>query len=123
MTSYSLNKEIEDKLSKSEDFHIIKAAGAGYKLLCVIDGLAAVHINEKDTTYFWDTCGPHAILSAVGGGIVSFTAAVEAKSSLIQLQYGAKLAGAPTEEYCNKCGFLAYRSQTALEMVLETLKQ
>lgn len=122
LTSSSTEKEIVEKLSKDDDFHLMKAAGAGYKLLCVVDGLAAVYINEKGTTYYWDTCGPHAILLALGGGVVRFSPAVEPTSSLVQIQYGPHVPGSTSEDYCNKDGLLAYRSHTALESVLESLK-
>ena len=42
-------------------------AGAGYKLLCVVTGLADAYVLSKSSTYKWDTCAPHAILNAIGG--------------------------------------------------------
>ena len=44
-----------------------KAAGAGYKLLCVAKGWVDVYATTKGSTYKWDSCAGHAILSALGG--------------------------------------------------------
>ena len=55
---------------QSAGFNLVFTAGAGYKQLCVIDGLASIYVCTSSSTYKWDTCGPHAILSASGGGMV-----------------------------------------------------
>uniref|UniRef100_A0A493TU33 Inositol polyphosphate-1-phosphatase n=1 Tax=Anas platyrhynchos platyrhynchos TaxID=8840 RepID=A0A493TU33_ANAPP len=44
------------------------AAGAGYKMLCVILGLADAYVLSEGSTFAWDACAPHAILRALGGG-------------------------------------------------------
>jgi inositol polyphosphate 1-phosphatase len=38
-----------------------------------------VHLlwRSKNTTYKWDTCGPHAILLAQGGGVISYKSLCE----------------------------------------------
>ena len=64
----SENKDLVFKLS--EIFEIVKAGGAGHKLLMIALGFADVYINTGPSTFKWDTCGPHAILSALGGGVV-----------------------------------------------------
>nr|CAD7259425.1 unnamed protein product [Timema shepardi] len=51
-------------------YSLAEAAGAGYKLLCVADGCADAFVLLKSSTYFWDTCGPHALLRSMGGGIL-----------------------------------------------------
>ena len=48
----------------SEQFDVIKAGGAGHKMLMVARGLAEVYINTGASTYKWDTCAPHALLGA-----------------------------------------------------------
>ena len=47
-------------------------AGAGYKLLCVVMGVADAYVLSKSSTYKWDTCAPHAILNAIGGVACSY---------------------------------------------------
>ncbi|VCX20569.1 unnamed protein product, partial [Gulo gulo] len=40
---------------------VFPAAGAGYKSLCVVQGLADVYVSSDDTTFKWDSCAAHAI--------------------------------------------------------------
>jgi inositol polyphosphate 1-phosphatase len=75
LTSASDADETHDKFSR--DYTIHNASGAGYKLLCVIHGLADAYVLSKNTTYKWDTCGPHAILLAQGGGVISYKSLCE----------------------------------------------
>nr|XP_002131415.1 inositol polyphosphate 1-phosphatase-like [Ciona intestinalis] len=49
--------------------------GAGYKCLCVIEGLVDGYLYTGDACYKWDTCATHAILSSLGGSIVNLTQA------------------------------------------------
>ena len=49
-------------------FEVEKAAGAGYKLLCVAKGWVDMYATSKGSTYKWDSCAGHAILNALGGG-------------------------------------------------------
>ena len=51
---------------------MVRAAGAGYKLLCLCDDLAHAYLLTKPTTYRWDTCAPHAILKAKGGNVYNW---------------------------------------------------
>lgn len=48
----------------------IPVGGAGYKLLIVVRELADAFVLSLPTTYPWDTCGPHAIIGAMGGSVV-----------------------------------------------------
>ncbi|CAG7731021.1 unnamed protein product [Allacma fusca] len=70
ISSPSEDTSIKEKLK--EDFDFVCSSGAGYKLLCVALGLADIYILSKSTTHFWDTCGPHAILKSLGGGIINY---------------------------------------------------
>ena len=58
-------------------FHVCYAAGAGYKVLCVCDQLVSVFVLSQATCFKWDTCSPHAILKALGGGIVDYKKALD----------------------------------------------
>eukprot|EP00041_Stephanoeca_diplocostata_P012427 m.208060 g.208060 ORF g.208060 m.208060 type:complete len:391 (+) comp18956_c0_seq1:140-1312(+) len=69
--------------SKSEKREVVQAmqslggtmsvGGAGYKLLVVARKLAESFVLTLPTTYPWDTCGPHAIIRAMGGSVVDTT--------------------------------------------------
>ena len=67
--SSSTDPEIVTAL-QSAGFKVVFVSGAGYKQLCAIDGLASVYICTSSGTYKWDTCGSHAILNVIGGGMV-----------------------------------------------------
>lgn len=66
--SYSESPEVKDKL-KSAGFTLVEAAGAGYKLFCVVKNLVSAYILSKPSTFYWDTCGVHAVLKANGGEV------------------------------------------------------
>ena len=54
----------------SEHWRIVRAGGAGHKLLMVSLGLADLYVNTGPSTFQWDTCAPHALLDATGGGLL-----------------------------------------------------
>jgi inositol polyphosphate 1-phosphatase len=39
-------------------------------MLAVCDGTAAAFVSQLGGSYKWDTCAPHAVLMARGGGVV-----------------------------------------------------
>ena len=43
-------------------YEVIKAGGAGYKILSVILGWADLYVTARPSTYKWDSCAGHAIL-------------------------------------------------------------
>lgn len=51
-------------------YTVVEAAGAGHKQLCVALGEADAYLLTRPTTFRWDACGPHALLAALGGGVV-----------------------------------------------------
>jgi len=85
-------------------------AGAGYKVLTVITGDADAYILSKDSTFKWDTCGPHAILRASGGGIQTRQQQKEGKKfELVDVKYHRPDDGATgTKKWSNKTGFIAF---------------
>ncbi|KAK3108663.1 hypothetical protein FSP39_012783 [Pinctada imbricata] len=103
------------------------AAGAGYKLLGVIQGHCDAYVLSKGSTFKWDTCGPHAILLALGGGIISFKFLEDAFSKIAdssmkyQLKYNApdneSLTGGA--KWSNSQGLVAYRSLAELKQVID----
>ncbi|KAL5253114.1 hypothetical protein ACHWQZ_G015770 [Mnemiopsis leidyi] len=68
-TSTLETDERRDKL-RSQGYHVETPAGAGFKLGGVILGAASFYLVSRRSTYQWDTCGPHAILRALGGDVV-----------------------------------------------------
>ena len=131
LTSASDADETHDKFSR--DYTIHNASGAGYKLLCVIHGLADAYVLSKNTTYKWDTCGPHAILLAQGGGVISYKSLCElAQRDLsilnkfvgIQIVYGRddKPENFDIKNWCKSEGIVAYGSHESLQRIVNTLK-
>ncbi|XP_059249045.1 inositol polyphosphate 1-phosphatase isoform X1 [Mustela nigripes] len=105
---------------------VFPAAGAGYKSLCVVQGLADLYIFSDDTTFKWDSCAAHAILRALGGGMVDFSRCLRAPSGPAsdwpQLLYHAGDEGAAgVDRWAHKGGLVAYRSQKQLETFLSRL--
>ena len=87
ITSASEPEDIQHKLLNSTDsslkFKIHHSAGAGYKALCAINHTVHAYLLTKDSTYRWDTCAPQAVLSAQGGGLCNFKAALNMAKELI----------------------------------------
>eukprot|EP00116_Pleurobrachia_bachei_P006248 sb/3466510/ len=55
----------------SAGYQIEAVQGAGHKLGCVISGKASFFFTSRTGTFQWDTCGPHAILRAMSGDILT----------------------------------------------------
>ncbi|NWR39592.1 INPP phosphatase, partial [Tachuris rubrigastra] len=103
------------------------AAGAGYKMLCVILGLADAYVLSEGTTFAWDACAPHAILRALGGGLVALQGALRARQEgrtgdppeLVYNRPAEGVGGA--ERWANQEGLVAYLHPQYLEAVLGAL--
>ncbi|KAM9248544.1 inositol polyphosphate 1-phosphatase isoform 1-T4 [Dugong dugon] len=107
---------------------IFRAAGAGYKSLCVVQGLVDIYIFSDDTTFKWDSCAAHAILRSMGGGIVDLKECLERNPekglNFPQLVYHVPNEGASgVDQWANKGGLIAYRSRKQLETFLSLLIQ
>ncbi|GFS17519.1 inositol polyphosphate 1-phosphatase-like protein [Elysia marginata] len=136
-------------MSKSESEHVqktlsskyklISASGAGFKILVTVMGLANAYVLSHQSIYRWDCCALHAILLALGGGIISYKHAVEmaSKSQVelsvtdlenLQINY-VKAAGAIANRRSslpNRTdslpGIIAYRSIDDVRTILNLLK-
>ncbi|XP_072703361.1 inositol polyphosphate 1-phosphatase [Ciconia boyciana] len=103
------------------------AAGAGYKMLCVILGLADAYVLSEGSTFAWDACAPHAILRALGGGTVALAGALRARRAgdtgpPPELVYNCPAEGAAgAERWANRGGLVAYAHPQHLEAVLAAL--
>lgn len=69
LLSSSEKPVVKDALTTLSNGTLMYASGAGYKILCVIQGLVDVYLLSEGSTFKWDSCAPHAVLRALGGGI------------------------------------------------------
>lgn len=103
------------------------ASGAGYKALCVILGLVDVYVFTQDSTYKWDSCGPHALLRSLGGGMADLKECLRRRQAGRPEEKPELLYHLPTDEasgperWANRAGLVAYRSKADLEAVLQLL--
>lgn len=126
--STSEKETIKTALSQVCGERVFRAAGAGYKSLCVVLGLVDIYIFSEDTTFKWDSCAAHAILRAMGGGMVDLKECLERNPNtgldLPQLVYHVGNEGAAgVDQWANKGGLIAYRSKKQLEGFLSRLFQ
>ncbi|XP_053452666.1 inositol polyphosphate 1-phosphatase isoform X2 [Nycticebus coucang] len=126
--STSEKETVKAALSRICGDRVFGAAGAGYKSLCVVQGLVDIYIFSEDTTFKWDSCAAHAILRAMGGGIVDLKECLERNPDtgldLPQLVYHVENEGATgVDRWANKGGLIAYRSRKQLETFLNLLIQ
>ncbi|XP_038171356.1 inositol polyphosphate 1-phosphatase [Arvicola amphibius] len=126
--STSENETVKAALSRVCGGGVFPAAGAGYKSLCVVQGLVDIYIFSEDTTFKWDSCAAHAILRAMGGGIVDMKECLARSPQpgldLPQLLYHRENKGASgVDLWANKGGLIAYRSRNRLDTFLSCLIQ
>lgn len=89
---------------KDLGYNVIFSAGAGYKTMKVICGDADLFLLSKNTTYKWDTCGPHAILNAIDGGLFKIDDIIES-NTIIEIDYSDE------RDNVNEGGLLALRRE------------
>lgn len=126
--STSEKETVKAALSRVCGGGVFPAAGAGYKSLCVVQGLVDIYIFSEDTTFKWDSCAAHAILRAMGGGIVDMKECLaqspEPGQDLPQLLYHTANKGAfGVDLWANKGGLIAYRSRHRLDTFLSCFIQ
>ncbi|EDW15544.1 inositol polyphosphate 1-phosphatase [Drosophila mojavensis] len=59
------------------NYELAFSAGAGHKALKVICNEADIYLLSKGSTFRWDTCGPQAILRALGGDVLDYVASIK----------------------------------------------
>lgn len=100
---------------------LMYASGAGYKILCVIQGLADVYVLSEGSTYKWDSCAPHALLRALGGGVADLK--TSSQDQQVELTYHQPYAqGKGAERWANRGGLVAYRDCSQLCSVIGALR-
>eukprot|EP00727_Mastigamoeba_balamuthi_P003221 m51a1_g12897 putative 3 (2 ) -bisphosphate nucleotidase 1 (191) ;mRNA; r:2362-3217 len=58
---------VERAIAKLSPSKVLRVGGCGYKVMVVIEGTADLYMLPNPGTKLWDTCGPEAVLRAVGG--------------------------------------------------------
>lgn len=97
------------------------ASGAGFKILCVIQGLCDVYVLSEGSTFKWDSCAPHALLRALGGGVADLAASLRSEQTeLTYHQPDAERRGA--ERWANGGGLVAYRDSAQAHTVIAALR-
>lgn len=106
---------------------LMYASGAGFKILCVIQGLADVYVLSEGSTFKWDSCAPHVLLRALGGGVVDLAKCLQSSSGepdqqteLTYHQPYTKCKGA--DRWANHGGLVAYRDCSQLRSIMGALK-
>ncbi|XP_013367761.1 PREDICTED: inositol polyphosphate 1-phosphatase isoform X2 [Chinchilla lanigera] len=125
--STSEKETVKAALSQVCGGKVFWAAGAGYKSLCVVQGLVDIYMFSEDTTFKWDTCAAHAILRAMGGGILDMKGCLEDSAGqwrslpdMPELLYNVENKGATGVDcWANKGGLIAYRSCERLATFLK----
>lgn len=90
------------KALKDLGYTIVFSAGVGHKILKVISGEADLYLLSRNTSFKWDTCGPHAILNAIDGGLFKIEDIIES-GSVVEVDYNDERPNA------NDGGLLALR--------------
>ncbi|XP_068433130.1 3'(2'),5'-bisphosphate nucleotidase 1 isoform X2 [Clinocottus analis] len=61
------NKLVTDCVDAMEPHEVVRVGGAGNKIIQLVEGKASAYVFASPGCKKWDTCGPEAILHAVGG--------------------------------------------------------
>ena len=61
------NKMVLDAIDAMKPDKILKAGGAGYKVILLLEGIADAYVFATAGCKRWDTCACEALLEAVGG--------------------------------------------------------
>ncbi|GIY52642.1 inositol polyphosphate 1-phosphatase [Caerostris extrusa] len=126
VVSSSEKKQLQETISSK--YRTVHAAGSGYKSLLVACKMADLYVLSRDTTYFCETCAPHALLSAQGGGILKFNEIHNATSidsnDLVdkQVTYLLKDDKDGSVSFRNVDGLIAYRKPEDVIELFELLK-
>ncbi|TRY97761.1 hypothetical protein DNTS_008265 [Danionella cerebrum] len=119
LLSSSERREVKEALATAATLTF--AAGAGYKILCVLQGLADVYVLSEGSTFKWDSCAPHAILRALGGGVCDLKQCVSARANgevqnASQITYHQPHSGSNgVEKWANRGGILAYLDPSVIQ--------
>jgi len=108
----SSSESMKEKLEEA-GFACCAAAGAGYKILKVIENDVNCYFLSKPSTFKWDTCSGQAILKSLGGDIIDLNTSISNRTP-IPLTYH------DSEGKCNANGLIAYRRVDGLTDLLRS---
>lgn len=135
----SSNFKIAISGSESEDMKktlmstgakLFPICGVGHKLLHVIDGNVDFYILSHASSFKWDTCAAHAILSSMGGGVAAYNEALSLKSTTKELDKVSldkckikyhKPDDDIGKKWSNINGLIAFKSYQRVLQLLESL--
>ncbi|XP_002733886.1 inositol polyphosphate 1-phosphatase-like [Saccoglossus kowalevskii] len=102
-------------------------SGAGYKALCVTDKFADLYILNRNTTFKWDCCAPHAVIRSMGGGMLDLKKAMKLSAndplsnSDILYHKPDVLEWTPGQKWSNSGGVLVYWSEDTARKAISAL--
>uniref|UniRef100_A0A671NCF2 Si:ch211-160o17.2 n=1 Tax=Sinocyclocheilus anshuiensis TaxID=1608454 RepID=A0A671NCF2_9TELE len=114
LLSSSERPAVKDALAAISSGSLMYASGAGYKILCVVQGLVDVYVLSEGSTFKWDSCAPHALLRALGGSVSDLSACLRAhvngnKRHAAELTYHQPHTESQgVDRWANRGGIIAY---------------
>ncbi|XP_067244771.1 inositol polyphosphate 1-phosphatase [Chanodichthys erythropterus] len=127
LLSSSERTAVKDALATLPNSSLMYASGAGYKILCVVQGLVDVYVLSEGSTFKWDSCAPHAVLRALGGGISDLSECLRAhlnghKGHTSELTYHQpRNHSQGVERWANQGGIIAYLDSSIIDKVVAAL--
>ncbi|KAK7128162.1 hypothetical protein R3I93_020686 [Phoxinus phoxinus] len=120
LLSSSERPAVTNALAALPNGSLMYAAGAGYKLLCVVRGRVDVYVLSEGSTFKWDSCAPHAVLRALGGGVSDLSQCLAGHTA--QLTYHQPHTHSQgVDRWANRGGIVAYLDSSVIEKVVEAL--
>lgn len=127
LLSSSERPAVKDALAALPNSSLMYASGAGYKILCVVQGLVDVYVLSEGSTFKWDSCAPHAVLRALGGGVSDLSECMRAhlnghKGHTTELTYHQPHNHSQgVERWANQGGIIAYLDSSVIDKVVAAL--
>nr|XP_055040543.1 inositol polyphosphate 1-phosphatase [Misgurnus anguillicaudatus] len=127
LLSSSEKQAVKDALASIPNSTLMYASGAGYKILCVIQGLVDMYVLSEGTTYKWDSCAPHALLRALGGGVSDLNECVRSHVNgndgpRPELTYHEPHGGSKgVDRWANRGGVIAYLDSSVIDKAAAAL--
>ncbi|XP_073681935.1 inositol polyphosphate 1-phosphatase [Garra rufa] len=127
LLSSSEKPAVKDALTAISNSSLMYASGAGYKILCVVQGLVDVYVLSEGSTFKWDSCAPHAVLRALGGGVADLRESLRAHvngnvghtAELTYHQPHTESQG--VDRWANRGGIIAYLDSSVIDKVVAAL--
>ncbi|XP_059385004.1 inositol polyphosphate 1-phosphatase-like isoform X1 [Carassius carassius] len=127
LLSSSERPAVKDALAAISSGSLMYASGAGYKILCVVQGLVDVYVLSESSTFKWDSCAPHALLRALGGGVSDLSECLRAhlngnQGHAAELTYHQPHTESQgVDRWANHGGIIAYLDSSIIDKVVAAL--